>query len=205
MRSRKGRRAHRGSPRRASRLRSTHGRPGKSRGTARGRKPASTRYARPGKRSPMRVSALLLAFLLAVGAARADIASADAAFEEDDHAQALKLYDEVLATAPGNVHALLRSGMLLSWDKKYDEALARYERALTREPKNGDVLLERGKVLLWSKRYDEAIGSFSQVLELKPREPWALCGTAEAYAWRGRTTEARPYYVRALEADPDLK
>ena len=154
----------------------------------------------------MRARALVLVFALALGTAvRADVASADAAFDEGDQAQALKLYDEVLASDPADIHALLRSGMLLSWDKKYDEALARYDRALTREPKNADVLLERGKVLLWSKRYDEAIDSFGRVLEERPHEPWALCGTAQAYAWRGRNAEAKPYYVRALEADPNLK
>ncbi|HEX4824605.1 MAG TPA: tetratricopeptide repeat protein [Candidatus Polarisedimenticolaceae bacterium] len=152
----------------------------------------------------MRASALLLALFLAT-TARADIASADAAFDDDDHVQALKLYDEVLAEDPSNVHALLRSGMLLSWDKKYDDALARYERALTREPKNPDVLLERGKVFLWSKRYDEAIDSYAKVLEQRPHDAWALLGTAQAYAWRGRSAEARPFYVRAVEADPDLK
>ena len=77
------------------------------------------RCARRGRRSPMRASGLLLVFVLATSA-RADIASADAAFDEDDQAQALELYDEVLTTDPGNVHALLRSGMLLSWSKKYD-------------------------------------------------------------------------------------
>lgn len=152
---------------------------------------------------------VVLAGALALAPPRAraavDPAAADHAFDAGETAKALALYDEILAADPANVHALLRSGMLLSWDRKYVEALSRYDRALAREPRNERVLLERGKVLLWSGRYDEAIASFGEVLALDPREPWALCGTAQAYAWRGRHAEARPYYERALAADPELK
>jgi len=103
------------------------------------------------------------------------------------------------------VHALLRSGMLLSWSRRYDDAIARYDRALAIDPSNTRVRLERGKVLLWSQRYDEAIAAFESVLKKTPDDPWALCGTAQAYAWRGKTAEARPWYERALVADPGMK
>lgn len=153
-------------------------------------------------------AAVILGVLLARSpevVAAPDPAAADAAFDAGDTARALPLYDEILAANPGDVNALLRSGKLLSWDRKYDEALARYDRALTREPNNTAVLLERGKVLLWSKRYDEAIPAFDRVLRADPKEPWALCGTAQAYAWRGRGHEARPFYERALAAQPGMK
>jgi tetratricopeptide (TPR) repeat protein len=161
----------------------------------------------------MRTERLLAALLLGAALfgdpsrawAAADPAAADEAFDAGDNANALALYDEILAGDPGNIHALLRSGMLLSWDRKYDDALARYEKALTREPHNEQVLLERGKVLLWSRRYDEAIASFDQVLKQDPKQPWALCGTAQAYAWRGQNAKARPFYERALAADSELK
>jgi tetratricopeptide (TPR) repeat protein len=162
---------------------------------------------------PMRADRLLAAVIVALALvvvppgsrAAADVAAADEAFDAGDNAKALALYDEILAADPGNVHALLRSGMLLSWDKRYDDALARYEKALTREPHDEDVLLERGKVLLWSRRYDEAIASFNQVLQGDPHQAWALCGTAQAYAWRGQSAKARPFYERALIIDPELK
>jgi tetratricopeptide (TPR) repeat protein len=150
---------------------------------------------------------LVLLLALAITSARAapDPAGADEAFDAGDNARALALYDEILAADPNDVHALVRSGKLLSWDRRFSEALARYDRALTREPSNGEALLERGKVLLWSRRYDEAIPAFARVLRTKPDEPWALCGTAQAYAWSGRGRQARPYYERALAAQPDMK
>jgi tetratricopeptide (TPR) repeat protein len=154
------------------------------------------------------VAACVVAAVLAVAPARvlgADVAAADEAFDAGDNAKALALYDEVLASNPNDIHALLHSGKLLSWDRKYDEALARYDRALTIEPRNESVLLERGKVLLWSRRYDEAVASFDLVLKENPNAPWALCGTAQAYAWRGQNAKARPFYERALAADPELR
>jgi tetratricopeptide (TPR) repeat protein len=150
------------------------------------------------------VAACVLALAPGLRAAP-DKAAADAAFDAGESAKALALYDEILAENPNDVDALLRSGKLLSWDRRYDEALARYEKALALDPHNESVLLERGKVLLWSRRYDEAVSAFELVLQENPTEPWALCGTAQAYAWRGQNAKARPYYERALAADPNLK
>jgi tetratricopeptide (TPR) repeat protein len=151
------------------------------------------------------VVAACLAGAAPVLMAAPDREAADAAFDAGDTARALALYDEILAANPGDIDALLRSGKLLSWDRKYDAALARYEAALTREPKNREVELERGKVLLWSGRYDEAIRGFDRVLKLVPNEPWALCGTGQAYAWSGRGRAGRPYFERALAAQPGMK
>ena len=134
-----------------------------------------------------------------------DRQAADAAFDAGDSTRALALYDEILADNPGDINALLRSGKLLSWDRKYDAALQRYDTALTRDPHNTEVELERAKVLLWSGRYDEAIRGFDRVLKTSPQEPWALCGTAQAYQWSGRGRDARPYFERALAADPAMK
>jgi tetratricopeptide (TPR) repeat protein len=150
------------------------------------------------------VAALLAAALPGLRAAP-DPEAAKAAFDAGEYANALALYDEILVANPKDVDALLHSGKLLSWDRKYDEAIARYDRALALDPHNESVLLERGKVLLWSRRYDEAIAGFNLVLEQNPNEPWALCGIAQAYAWRGQSAAARPYYERALTADPELK
>jgi tetratricopeptide (TPR) repeat protein len=134
-----------------------------------------------------------------------DREAADAAFDAGDTARALALYDEILAEDPGDVDALLRSGKLLSWDRKYDAALQRYDAALTHDPHNTAVELERAKVMLWSQRYDEAIRGFDRVLKATPQEPWALCGTAQAYHWSGHAVEAREFYERSLAADPAMK
>ena len=110
------------------------------------------------------------------------------AFDAGDNARALALYDEILAANPGDINALLRSGKLLSWDRRYDEALARYDAALTREPHNsGGPSSERAKVLAVERalRRGDPRRSIA-CLKIIPDDPWALCGTAQAYAWSGR-------------------
>jgi len=153
------------------------------------------------------LAAGILGLVLATGARAAgpDPAAADAAFDAGDNAKALALYDEVLAASPNDVHVLLRSGMLLSWERKYDQALERDAKALAIVPGNTKVKLERGKVLLWSSRYDEARPVLESVLAADPKEVWAALGIAQSYAWTGHSAESLPYYRKALAIQPDLK
>ena len=91
---------------------------------------------------------LLVLAMLPVRAA--DLTEADAAFDAGDSARALALYDDALRTEPDAIPALVRSGMLLSWDKKYAEAITRYDHVLRLEPGHPQASLERAKVLSWS-------------------------------------------------------
>ena len=149
-----------------------------------------------------RIAIVVLA-LLAVTRVTADDAAADAAFDAGDNAKALTLYEEVLAQIPNDVHALVRSGMLLSWERRFDEALAHYERALTIDPKEPKARLERAKVFLWSKRYAQARDAFGEILAESPGDRDARLALARAYSWDGRQEEARAEYQRALDAKPD--
>jgi len=69
--------------------------------------------------------------------------AADESFDAGDYPVALALYDQLLATDPGNVHALLRSGLIHSWESRYDDALQRYARLLELDPGNRAALRER--------------------------------------------------------------
>ena len=153
---------------------------------------------------PQALMALLSVLLLVSGGeARADTAGADAAFEAGDKTRALALYDEVLAGDPRDVHALVRSGMLLAWDRRFDEALARYDRALALDPREPKARLERGKVFLWSRRFVEAREEFGRILAETPADHEALLAMARSYAWDGRQAEARPYYQQVLASEPE--
>jgi tetratricopeptide (TPR) repeat protein len=155
---------------------------------------------------------LILATLLAAAAPAAFAsaaerrAQADAAFEAGDHDAALALYDRVLADSPQDVTALVRSGMLLSWRKRYDEAVARYDRALAIEPSHPRAALERAKVLSWAGRYDEATAAFRALLAREPGNREARLGLARSLSWDGRQEEAREEYRKVLGtngADPE--
>src|SRR5262245_48404041 len=148
--------------------------------------------------------ALILAVVLVSGERTlADTATADAAFDAGDNPRALALYDEVLAGDPRYVHALIRSGMLLAWDRRFDEALVRYDRALALDPREPKARLERGKVFLWSRRFVEARQAFGEILAEDPSDHEARLATARAYAWDGRYEEARGHYQRVLDKEPE--
>jgi tetratricopeptide (TPR) repeat protein len=146
---------------------------------------------------------VVLVLLACWGRVRADTAGADAAFDAGDNARALALYDEVLAADSDDVHALVRSGMLLSWDRRFDDALARYDRALALDPKEPKARLERGKVFLWSRQYDKAREAFGTLLAEDPSQREARLAMARANAWDGRQAEAREHYQRVLDAEPN--
>jgi tetratricopeptide (TPR) repeat protein len=149
------------------------------------------------------VALLLVAAFVSGGDVLADTATADAAFDAGDNPRALALYDEVLAGDPRDMHALVRSGMLLAWDRRFDEALARYDRALALDPREPKARLERGKVFLWSRRFDEAREAFGRILAEDPADHEALLAMARAYAWDGRPAEARQHYQRVLDREPE--
>ena len=126
---------------------------------------------------------------------------ADAAFAAGEHTRALSLYDQVLASEPNDAQALMRSGLLLSWDRKFDEAIERYDRLLAIDPERRDAALERAKVLSWDRHYGDAADAFESVLDRWPDDLDARLGLARTLSWSGNLAAARSQYARVLEGD----
>lgn len=145
----------------------------------------------------------LLATPASAGGIDADLALADQAFAAGDQDEALRYYERALEQDPEQPHALLRSGMLLSWDRRFDEALERYDRLLASEPHNQRALLERAKVLSWDRRFDAAAEAFRSILRERTEDRDARLGLARTLSWSGRQERARAEYERLLEAEPD--
>ena len=145
---------------------------------------------------------ILIVLLVFVPAHGADLAEAEAAFEAGEQARALALYEDVLRDAPDTVPALVHSGMLLSWDKKYAEAIQRYDRALRLEPGHPQASLERAKVLSWSGKNAEAAEAFREMLVRKFQDRDARLGLARSLSWGGHQAEARHEYAVLLQRDP---
>lgn len=133
----------------------------------------------------------------------ATVQAGDAAFDRGNQQEALRLYEAVLANDPNNVQALVRTGMLLSWQNKFDAALERYARVLKIEPKHPKARLERAKVLSWAKRYPQAAAAFKEILADDPNNIDALLGVARVTSWSGNQSGARAAYLRILERNPE--
>lgn len=151
---------------------------------------------------PWRVAvtmALTIGVLAAAGFATASTEDADRAFAAGDHERALALYDDALATNPDDVHALVRSGKLLSWSRQYDEAIARYDRVLAERPDHREAALERAKAMSWDRRFCEASDAFSDLVERDPSDTDARLGYARTLSWSGRQRAARAEYRQLFE------
>ncbi|HET7710922.1 MAG TPA: tetratricopeptide repeat protein [Thermoanaerobaculia bacterium] len=129
-------------------------------------------------------------------------AAADTAKANGDHDAAIKLYDEVLAREPNNVHALVQSALLLSWKGQHAEAVNRYDRALAIDPNNAMARLERAKVLSWNRQFPDALKAFREVVGSDPNNAEAQMGVARVLSWSGDLLAARAEYLRILERNP---
>ena len=154
------------------------------------------------KSSMFRLTATLLLLVVVSSVSAQTIEQADAAFDQGDYAAALKAYDAVLATKPSDVHALVRSARLLSWESNYAEAIRRYDRALALDPGNREAALERAKVLSWNREFDKALKAFRQIVTDDPSNIDAQLGVARVLSWGGDQAAARREYSRILENTP---
>ncbi|HXG58176.1 MAG TPA: tetratricopeptide repeat protein [Thermoanaerobaculia bacterium] len=149
---------------------------------------------------------VLICVTLAAAAQQPSVADAnapaDAAYAQGKSDEALKLYEQVLAKDPQNIHALVRSGMLLSWKGDYAEAVRRYDRALAADPGNSFARMERAKVLSWARQFPQAIAAFRQILAAEPSNLEAQLGVARVLSWSGDQAQARLEYMKVLERDP---
>jgi tetratricopeptide (TPR) repeat protein len=82
--------------------------------------------------------------------------------------EALRLYREVLASAPEHSESLWGLGLSLMNTGEFDEALASLERAAELEPDNQQYLLDAGKHYTMLGMYDEAKPFFLRTLEIDP-------------------------------------
>jgi tetratricopeptide (TPR) repeat protein len=149
------------------------------------------------------VLCVLIAAAIATPVLAADTAEADAAFDAGDHARALELYERVLSVDPDNAHALLRSAMLLSWDRKFTEAVRRYDRLLDLNPRDRKAAFERAKVLSWDRKYADAKAAFYRLLLNDPGDRDARLGLARTLSWSGSQMAARDEYMKVLTSSPD--
>ena len=150
----------------------------------------------------MLVLLALLAPVAGILAAPASTSEADQAWALGNHDEARRLYEEVLAADPGNLHALFRSAQLHAWTRLFDISIERWDQLLELEPGNVTAKLERAKTLSWAGRYEDAARAFREILETDGANRQARLGLARTLSWNGRQGEARREYQSLLETNP---
>jgi len=122
------------------------------------------------------IAIVAVAFVLSAATASAQddvIARARAADSAGQRSQALTLLKNHLSATPRDVDARLVYGLMLSWDKRYDEARTELQQVLTQTPDYKDARVALMNVDWWSGRPAEASDLASQILSSDPGHPQA--------------------------------
>ena len=82
--------------------------------------------------------------------------------------RALKLFDEIIAQDPDNVHAQYCSGIILYYNTKLPEAGKRFEAVNRIDPNDAQAWYWRGKCIADSSESEEALKLFEKALKLNP-------------------------------------
>jgi YaiO family outer membrane protein len=121
-----------------------------------------------------RIIAAALVFVAGTASAQDDvIARARAADSAGQRPEALALLQSHLSTTPRDVDARLVYGLLLSWDKRYDEARSELQRVLTQTPDYKDARVALMNVEWWSGHTAQAGDLAAQILTRDPGNPQA--------------------------------
>jgi tetratricopeptide (TPR) repeat protein len=152
--------------------------------------------------SCLRQVAVVSALLLLPCGLAAQVADADAAWNQGRYGAAREAYLRALSEDPASVRAAYRLGVLSAWDGNLDSALTYLARARAADPDDPDVRAMQAQVLAWAGRYPQALVQWDSLITLYPARLDGLVGKARTLAWDGRAVEAESLYGTVLERDP---
>jgi len=142
------------------------------------------------------------ALLLLPAAVAAQVADADAAWNQGRYGAAREAYLRALTQDPASVRASYRLGVLAAWDGNLDSALTYLAQARATDPGDPDMRAMQAQVLSWAGRYPQALVQWDSLIALYPARLDGLVGKARTLSWDGREAEADSLYQVVLVRDP---
>ncbi len=153
----------------------------------------------------MRVCSALLTVVSLVaipGDVSAQVADADAAWNQGRYGAAREAYLRALTQDPASVRSSYRLGVLAAWDGNLDSALTYLAQARAADPADPDVRAMQATVLSWAGAYSVSLVQWDSLIALYPERLDGLAGKARTLSWDGREHEADSLYHVVLERDP---
>ena len=123
-------------------------------------------------------------------------------YQQGKAVEAHKLVDEVLASEPRNVLALLTKARFCLIEQRLDESLDRARQAAVADPRSVPAHYLVGNVLLLKKQYEEAAEAYRQVLKINPRAGAAQLQLSRLSLMRGEADAALRLARDADKASP---
>jgi len=144
----------------------------------------------------------LIALVLLPQRLAAQVAEADAAWNQGRYGAAREAYLRALTQDPASVRAAYRLGVLAAWDGNLDSALTLLAKAHAADPGDPDVRAMQAQVLTWAGRYPQALVQWDSLIALFPGRLDGLTGKAKTLAWAGELPAADSLYAVVLRRDP---
>lgn len=135
---------------------------------------------------------------------KATFDAAAQAFRRGAAADAVALYEEVLAVEPDNAEALNRLASVHAHLGQWDEAARLYQAALVEHEDDADLWCRLGSAQQRLGRLNDAIASFREAVEREPYLPEPLVNLGLALAIDEQPAEAERCYREALDMDPHV-
>ncbi|MBM4041247.1 MAG: tetratricopeptide repeat protein [Planctomycetes bacterium] len=128
----------------------------------------------------------------------------DALLAEGRHAEALDLWQRVLAERPRDTTLLTRIATAQVRLRRFDEAEATMLKAVTIEPGSPKVRQNLALVYLWRKDLDRALKTFHEVLALQDTYPETNYYIGAIHEMRGDERKAVDFYIQDVNNGPSL-
>jgi tetratricopeptide (TPR) repeat protein len=117
------------------------------------------------------------------------------------HADAIALFERVLAAYPDHAESLHGAAMSLVATGEHERALQRLARLTQRYPQSAEVHYNRGTLLGQMERYDEELAAYRQAIALKPNFVRAYVNLGVALRDLHRFDEALQQFKKAVSID----
>jgi tetratricopeptide (TPR) repeat protein len=155
----------------------------------------------------IRPLSLFLALSFSAPVFGADLGQARTLVDQRRYADAIAVYEVLLAERPGDPDMLIEAARVHAWADRHPPAAALYQQAIDAAPhRRYDALLPLAWQLAWAGHHEQAIPLFQEVAQQVPaQQTEARHGLAESFSATNRLPQALETY-RILAADPaDLK
>ena len=121
---------------------------------------------------------------------------------DDQHAQALSFFDQLLILEPGNLEARVDRARVLAWQGDIDEALGALDRILEVQPDHIQALEAKAQFQAWAGEYSAALSSYDRLVGISQDPTGILLEQARILGWASRLRESQSVYDSILAVNP---
>jgi tetratricopeptide (TPR) repeat protein len=132
-----------------------------------------------------------------------DLVAAEQAGEAGEYADAIKLFEALLAQNPTLTDAYLGLGSVQLESGQLKPAERSYSRAARLEPGSFDAQFGHGTVLEALRKYSEAVRAYQRALAIRPTSVVANVGAAKTLIALGRPEAAVSFAKTAAKLEPE--